>query len=407
MPSPCDIDIQSTGGSRPLPTLNLGGRSMKHRTRFFGLSVILMMTAISVTPLSPSDAAPAPPAASPASVSEGLSSLEDKLFERTYKTDDVETRLKRLEESILGEAQTGSPAERIAYLQNAIHQNEQTATDRSGVAPAANSTPQATAPTPAANTTASYPAFDYGSYPRVTQLEQELLGTTYTKEALPSRLSRLETKAFGKASTSTDLSLRTDALDQYAQRHDIYGDRNVAGRPPVQPEPIAAMDSAPPPENPFENSNAITSADERVSTMEKTMFNHVYSSRDMQERVARLEKKLIPYEKNLASKSLDSRITHLWTILSVANTMNKSPVLNSQNNNLLAANPQGNGARPVASDDGDQVNPQKRSWLRNMARSMGAYTESQPYGSDPLMQPNGMGGYGAPGTPGGPGVWFP
>jgi TolA-binding protein len=378
---------------------------MKHRTRFFCLSVIFM-TAISFTPLLSANAAPAaPPAVGSGSITDSLSSLEDKLFERTYKTEDVETRLKRLEESILGEAQTGSPKERIAYLQNAINANEVTATDKSGVAPSAQPAQQAAAP--AAPAATSYPAFDYGSYPRVTQLEQELLGTTYTKEALPSRLARLETKAFGKPSDSADLSLRTDNLDQYAQRHDIYGDRNVALRPPAQAAPIAAMDSAPPPENPFENSNEITSAEERVSTMEKSMFNHIYSSRDMQERVARLEKKLIPYEKNLDKKSLDSRITHLWTILTVANTMNKSPVLGSQNNNLLAANPPTNVPR-TAEDDAQAANTQqKHSWLRNMARSMGANTMSQPYGSDPLMQPNGMGGYGAPGSPAGPGIWLP
>jgi TolA-binding protein len=380
---------------------------MNHRIRSFFLSAVVSTT-VSVTPLLLATSAAALTAAPNAtSVTDSLSALEEKLFERTYKTDDVDTRLKRLEESILGEAQKGSPQDRLTYLQNAINSNEVTAGDKGGSSNhAAQSTSQTTAAAaPSATPATSYPAFDFGSYPRVTQLEQQILGTTYPKDALPDRLARLETKAFGKPSVSSDLSLRTDNLDQYAQRHDIYGERNIAGRPTAQAEPIASMESAPPPENPFENAGEITSADERVSTMEKTVFNHIFSSRDMQERVARLEKKLVPYEKNDAQKSLDSRITHLWTILSVANTMNKSPVLGSQNN-LLASNPPSNVPRPAGNeaDPSQQGGPQKQSWFRNMARSMGAYTERQPYGSDPLMTPNGAGGYG---TPNGPGGWIP
>jgi propanediol utilization protein len=54
-------------------------------------------------------------------------------------------------------------------------------------------------------------------YPRVTQLEQQMLGKTFVNESVSQRLVRLENKAFGAVSSSDDLSSRTDALAQYAQ----------------------------------------------------------------------------------------------------------------------------------------------------------------------------------------------
>ena len=56
------------------------------------------------------------------------------------------------------------------------------------------------------------------SYPRVTAIEQTILGQTFANEPLPTRLDRMERKAFGKASDSDDLSARTDALYDYADK---------------------------------------------------------------------------------------------------------------------------------------------------------------------------------------------
>ncbi|MGH9550948.1 MAG: hypothetical protein ACRD3W_16320, partial [Terriglobales bacterium] len=56
------------------------------------------------------------------------------------------------------------------------------------------------------------------AYPHITALEQAILAQTYPNDALPDRLSRMETKAFGAPSTNQDLSDRTDALEQYAEK---------------------------------------------------------------------------------------------------------------------------------------------------------------------------------------------
>ena len=64
-----------------------------------------------------------------------------------------------------------------------------------------------------------YSASDYGSYPRVTELEQQLLGSTYVKDPLPVRVARLETKEFGKSTPDDDLCDRIDKLDKIANPH--------------------------------------------------------------------------------------------------------------------------------------------------------------------------------------------
>ncbi len=55
------------------------------------------------------------------------------------------------------------------------------------------------------------------SYPRVTELEKAILNQAYPTEELSKRLARMEKKAFGAASSSSDLGDRTDALQQYAE----------------------------------------------------------------------------------------------------------------------------------------------------------------------------------------------
>ena len=59
---------------------------------------------------------------------------------------------------------------------------------------------------------------DRGDYPHITELENAILHKTYLTDTIEDRLSRLETAAFGSASKNPDLSARTDALDNYAEK---------------------------------------------------------------------------------------------------------------------------------------------------------------------------------------------
>jgi len=57
-----------------------------------------------------------------------------------------------------------------------------------------------------------------GDYPHITELESAILKKAYPGEPVEDRLSRLERTAFGTASKDPDLSVRIDALDEYADK---------------------------------------------------------------------------------------------------------------------------------------------------------------------------------------------
>ncbi|HEY9868344.1 MAG TPA: hypothetical protein V6D08_04205, partial [Candidatus Obscuribacterales bacterium] len=59
---------------------------------------------------------------------------------------------------------------------------------------------------------------DQSDYPRITALENAILGQTFPDEPPADRLSRMEAKAFGAPSSNPDLSERTDALEKYARK---------------------------------------------------------------------------------------------------------------------------------------------------------------------------------------------
>ncbi len=56
------------------------------------------------------------------------------------------------------------------------------------------------------------------AYPHITDLENSILGQPSPSLPLEKRLAAMETKAFGSASKSDDLSSRTDALEKYAEK---------------------------------------------------------------------------------------------------------------------------------------------------------------------------------------------
>jgi hypothetical protein len=99
------------------------------------------------------------------------------------------------------------------------------------------------------------------------------------------------------------------------------------------------------------------------------VFGHVYENRAETERLERLEKKLVPYEHNLAQKDLPSRVSNLWNILKVANTMNSTPI-------IASAPP-----RPVPSQDADASPTQSsghKSWLHGLGKMMNSPADSGP-----------------------------
>ena len=397
------------------------------------------------------------------SVSQALSKLEKRLFEFTYASEDEDARLNRLENFVFGMKQSGSISDRLARLQASVvnkpagDASAGTANSNAagsavgagtgigagagvgaGAGTGAGVGAGAGVPNAASGTstaTESYPTFDYTNYPRVTELEQHLLGVTYPQDALPDRLNRLETKAFGKTFPSEELIQRVDGLDSYAQRHDIYQDRqfqpvasgaagapvgwgaaNGVGSPSASPtwSSAAGMNNgsqagygsaAAQPANQF-NSD-VTATDQRVAIMEQSVFGHSYANRPLAERVLRLEKKMIPYEHDLGNQDLPARVDHLWTIMSVAQTLKSSPTA-ANPSNMMAANEQSPSvynnnsgaanAQYQASNTASNQSQPHHSWLHKLG------TVLETAGSMAVRQ--GLGGIGGMGYGGGYG-FFP
>jgi hypothetical protein len=100
------------------------------------------------------------------------------------------------------------------------------------------------------------------------------------------------------------------------------GSVNAAGRGKARRSADADPTPAPqPPENPFApGSMEIRGTESRTTILEKFVFGKESPKKPIEQRVAVLEKKLVPYEHDNASKDLGKRVDHLWSILQAANT---------------------------------------------------------------------------------------
>jgi hypothetical protein len=165
-----------------------------------------------------------------ATTASDLERLEQKFFQHSYPKDEMPVRLERLEKMVFGETKTGSDPDRLANLVTAIpapaadeaaSSADSSSTASSGSAP---STPVASKKKSSKTSgrytdddsadTADKPVASDEKYPAVTAIELKVLGKDHAGEDINARLARLETKLFGKPSSVTDLSDRTDALKQ-------------------------------------------------------------------------------------------------------------------------------------------------------------------------------------------------
>jgi hypothetical protein len=338
------------------------------------------------------------------SVDQQISALEDKLFEHNYPHEDEAARLTRLEKFVFGDSQSGTIPSRLSRVENSIAENtpkvaEATTSQSPPQLPSNTSTgSQSTASNDSQNAPASS-VFDYSSYPRVTAIEKQLLGATYVHDSLSDRVARLETKAFGKASTSDDLGDRVDALDRYAHRHDLYRERDsnqqiasnqLASNQHFVPDTTDGDAPAPVHTNPFAPGNQLASgAAQRTTIMENSVFGRSFPDRPLNERVQRLEKRMVPYEHNLDKKSLPNRVDQLWSILSAANNLNSSPLAPNNRNNVIGANPAGQSNAKATADETDSSDDEaqddskdarqqnqeaggRKSWLHKLSKALGA-----------------------------------
>jgi len=146
-----------------------------------------------------------------------LAKLEEKFFQHTYPKETIDERLDRIEKTVFGEAKDGDESTRLSALVQAVP-NLNSVSD----APPAQTARSSGSQSPAGGggrQQASQPEEEdsepapIGNYPAIDAIERKAFGgKVYTQEPVNQRLARLETKYFGKPSSSTDLTDRTDQL---------------------------------------------------------------------------------------------------------------------------------------------------------------------------------------------------
>jgi len=268
---------------------------------------LVIMNALGAATLHPAQAAaPSTP------VDAEVDKLEVRFFEHDYPLDTVDARLTRLEDLVFGEARTGSDQQRVAMILQALPPPEPAASSgqtarASGGPPAGAGSASGSGSEPRVSSNddddRNYGA-DSGDYPRVTALENEILGKSYADEPVSRRLGQLETRVFGKPSEDLALSDRCDRLEQYAVQHlhmrpfpqqtgaDDVAYADGGGYMPSRPAPEMQVvrkrpvDAGPPP--------AGASMLEKVGWMEDRVFARTYDDEHLLARLRRLETVLFP-----------------------------------------------------------------------------------------------------------------
>lgn len=258
-----------------------------------------------------------------------LNLLEQKYFGRTYESDSDERREARLEKLVFGDVLSGDSKQRINRL----------AASTANLEPVAASQPEAQAPTaPTTATTTQTPAATYqdatdeeykgsesDSYPRVTALENAILGQSHAEEKLQARLARMESKAFGAASSKSSFGDRTDALEQYAEQKlhkKLF---------PEDPDNEIADDSSAP------NATSAGSGQyPRITALEQAILGKTNTTQELPARLAQMETKA--FGKSSSNPDLSQRTEALEGY--AEKTLHKKPLL-PKNNTAAATTSQG------------------------------------------------------------------
>lgn len=207
--------------------------------------------------------------------------IEHQYFGHNYTSESYDARAQRIEKIMFGSVQDGDANKRVANIVSFVLQ-------------ANNDTPD----------TPDNAVADGDEYPHITKLESLVLGQTYPTGDIKERLSRLETKAFGKPSTNVDLSARTDALDQYVQK--------TLHQNPFQLN--ASTDAQPTNNSPSQASQG--AADDQpdyphIDTLEKQILGTTYVGQPLADRLSRMEIKA--YGKASPNPDLSQRTDDLDT----------------------------------------------------------------------------------------------
>lgn len=274
-----------------------------------------------------------------ASLNPDIASLETRFFDHTYPQESMDARLDRLERMVFGEQKTGSDQARLTALLLAVPAEPAASSPASPGDGTGQTTASSDTPTTSPSGQSDQPSQGNGSsdtssapgdvtnssdYPRITQLEQEILGKTFTNEPIQNRLEQLELKAFGKAKTNVDLADRTEALEDYADKHFPQQQRNYAetadgAYPSAAPQyaqyPQQSGYSNPAYSNPAAFSvNSIpphATLDQKVTWLEKQVLGATYPTQPLLDRVNRLAANIFPADSPQRTQSLADQVSSM------------------------------------------------------------------------------------------------
>jgi len=198
--------------------------------------------------------------------SEQISSIEEKLFNQTFKSESIPQRLSRIENNAFGRTYNDSITNRMARIEKLKLHSQ---------VPVSNNTQKPVV-----------------KYPRITKFEKELFNSAFENENIYNRLNRIEDRLFGN--TYESLSLY-DRVEQIANELD-----NKTTMPEVTG--VTAMNNAAVPLN-------------KLSDIERKMLNRTFENDNLTTRVERLETQLFGA---VQSGNIDDRISNL---LCAANTL--------------------------------------------------------------------------------------
>ncbi len=244
------------------------------------------------------------------STNQELETLEKRFFIHDFSKEPIEQRLERMEKFTFGESGKGATQARLARIAATLETHSPDTPISSISAPKAGGAkpivaakaPNATFPANAPPAAQPADDSDDGStdYPHITFLENEILNQSFAGQPLSTRLSRLESKAFGSPSKNPDMSDRTDALERYAEvklhkrafapsPSESDDDEQVASQPaPVKREdPEAAL-----PDPPAEGARMLT----RIAWCEMHTFGRTYPEQHLLARLHQLNAKIFPLD---------------------------------------------------------------------------------------------------------------
>ena len=282
------------------------------------LMIILMTTALEIYAASPN--------------SQLFDKIEKSLYGYTYSTEAEQVRLNRIEETVYGAAKTGQLQSRIAKIKKdlsadligqEIEPKENTFAD--------DEDSWVFAKEPAEASKMDYPVID--------ELEREVFKKENKGENIKTRLSKLETKTFGKTYDKDDLFTRTERLkaqikpqnfmsNMMAKQENNFYDGDIGkldqnyhldsyGAPPFDYDAYNSRSQSAmsyPNYSDYDDimnyqSYAKPSKPLNISTIEKTLYKKKYENEPMPERLSRIESSV--FGTTFASDTNSERIARI------------------------------------------------------------------------------------------------